>query len=118
MRNAVTSSGDDDEPTPRRQLDRRQPFVLDPRRVVYPVDYSTTQQAAVARFQAEVRIVVGGQLTRRAIREATELERLIRSQAHDEAEYAALEMLSMSYIGAAIQVRDTYMGVDQRRGYR
>lgn len=49
---------------------RREPFVPDPRRVVYPVDHVTSQQAAPARFDAEVRIVVGGQLTKRMVGQA------------------------------------------------
>jgi hypothetical protein len=53
---------------------RREPFVPDPDRVVYPVDYATSQRYSLARFDAETRIEVGGQLTRRMIRHAGDLE--------------------------------------------
>ena len=45
------------------RVERRRPFVPGPDRVVYPVDHVTAQQAALEKFKAEHRIVVGGQLT-------------------------------------------------------
>jgi hypothetical protein len=50
--------------------ERRRPFVPDPDRIAYPVDHVTSQRAAFEKFQAETKIVVGGQLTRRIVAEA------------------------------------------------
>jgi hypothetical protein len=41
---------------------RKEPFVPEPNRAVYPVDHVTSQQYALARFDAETRIMVGRQL--------------------------------------------------------
>ena len=75
---------------PRGQVERRRkPFVPDHDRLVYPVDHVTSQRHALAKFEAETRIVVGGQLTRRIVHEACDLEDEIRARVHDNAQYAA-----------------------------
>lgn len=97
--------------------ERRKPFIPDPNRVVYPVDHVTSQRYALAKFQAETRIVVGGQLTRRIVAEACDLEDEIRERVHDEAQYAALSVVLSTFVADAIEVRHHYMqpGDDQRR---
>jgi hypothetical protein len=47
---------------------RKEPSVLDPDRVFYPMDQVTSQWAALAKFEAEIRVMVGGQLARRSQR--------------------------------------------------
>jgi len=103
---------DDDLP------ERRRPFVPDPNRVVYPVDHETSRQYALAKFDAETRIVVGGQLTRRIVDEACALEDEIRERVHDEAQYAAMSVVLSTFLADAINVRHGYMHPDdepQRR---
>jgi hypothetical protein len=97
--------------------EKSKPFVPDPNRVVYPVDHVTAQRAALEKFQAERRIVVGGQLTRRIVEEACDLEDEIRARVHDEAQYASLSVVLGTFLADAINVRHMYMhpGDDQRR---
>jgi hypothetical protein len=92
----------------------RKPFVPDPDRIVYPVDYETSQRYARAQFDAEIRIEIGGQLTRRMIRKAGELEDEIRERARDAAHYTLMEHALVSYVGDSIGVRQGYMQPDQR----
>lgn len=103
-----------------RQVARRkEPFVPDPNRIVYPVDQATSQRAALAKFEAEIRIMVGGQLTRRMVREAGDIEDEIRERAHDTAHYTLMAAALSSYMADAIQVRHRYMNPDdERRGWR
>ena len=98
--------------------ERRKPFVPNPNRVVYPpVDHRVAQQAALVKFQAEHRIVVGGQLTRRIVDEACDLEDEIRARVHDEAQYASMAVVLSTFLADAIEVRHQYMNPDgdQRR---
>jgi hypothetical protein len=97
--------------------ERGRRFVPDPERVIYPVDHVTSQQAAVEKFYAATRIVVGGQLNKRIVREACDLEDEIRARAHDEAQYTALSVVLSTYLADAIAVRHHYMHPDddQRR---
>jgi hypothetical protein len=88
---------------------RHKPFVPDPNRIVYPVDHATSQQYTVAKFEAEMRIEVGGQLTRRMIRHAGELEDEIRERARDGVHYALMAQALVSYMGDAIEARHEYM---------
>jgi len=98
-------------------VERRRQFVPDPNRVVYPVDHVTAQQAALEKFKAEHRIVVGGQLTRRIVAQACDLEDQIRARVYDEAQYASLAMVLTTYLADSIEVRHHYMNPDseQRR---
>jgi hypothetical protein len=97
--------------------ERRKPFVPNPDRIVYPVDHVTTQRAAFEKFQAETRIVVGGQLTRRIVAEACDLEDEIRARVHDNAQYAGLAVVLSTFLADSIEVRHQYMHPedDQRR---
>ena len=97
---------------------RKEPFVPNPDRVVYPVDHVTSQRAALAKFEAETRIVVGGQLTRRMVRDANDLEDDIRARAHDEAHYSALQVVLSTYLADAINVRHRYMQPDDEQRWR
>jgi hypothetical protein len=72
---------------------RKEPFVPDPERIVYPVDYETSLRYALAKFDAETRIEVGGQLTERMIRRLGQLEEEIRERARDGAHYTLMEQL-------------------------
>lgn len=96
---------------------RREPFVPDPDRVVYPVDYATSQRYSLAKFDAETRIEVGGQLTRRMVRRAGDLEDEIRERARDGAHYSLMEQALIAYMGDAIGVRHDFMrpGDEPRR---
>jgi hypothetical protein len=96
---------------------RGQPFVPDPHRVVYPVDHATSQRHAREKFEAEIRIVVGGQLTRRIVDEACGLEDEIRGHVHDAAEYSAVSVVLSTFLADAINVRHEYMHPDDRPGY-
>lgn len=99
-----------------RQVARRkEPFVPDPHRIVYPVDHVTSQRAALAKFEAEIRVMVGGQLTRRMIREAGDIEDEIRERAHDAAHYTLMAAALSTYMADAIQVRHRYMNPDDER---
>jgi hypothetical protein len=92
---------------------RRQPFVPDPNRVVYPpLDHVTAQQAALEKFRADHRIAVGGQLTKRIVGEACDLEDEIRARAHDEVQYASLAVVLSTYLADSIEVRHQYMNPD------
>jgi hypothetical protein len=88
---------------------RRQPFVPDPERVVYPVDHVVAKRAALAKFHAETPVEVGAQLSKRIVRRAGELEDMIRLRAQDGAHYAVMEMVMQTYVGKAIEIRDRYM---------
>ncbi len=102
-----------------RQVARRkEPFVPDPNRIVYPIDYVASQQAARAKFDAEIRIVVGGQLTRRMVREAGDVEDEIRERAHDAAHYTLMEVSLSTFMADAIEVRHRYMNPDDERRRR
>lgn len=96
----------------------KEPFVPDPNRVIYPVDHVTSQRAAFAKFEAETRIVVGGQLTRRIVHEANDLEDEIRARAHDEAHYSALQVVLSTYLADAINARHQYMQPDDEQRWR
>lgn len=99
--------------------ERRKPFVPDPNRVVYPVDHVTAQRAALEKFWAETRIVVGGQLTRRIVAEACDLEDEIRARVHDEAQYASLSVVLSTFLADSIKVRHGHMNPDdQQRRWR
>jgi hypothetical protein len=89
--------------------ERRRLFVPDPDRIVYPVDHVTSQRAAFEKFQAETKIVVGGQLTRRIVAEACDLEDEIRARVHDNAQYAGLSVVLSTFLADAIEVRHEYM---------
>jgi hypothetical protein len=91
---------------------RKDPFVPDPDRVVYPVDHVTSQRYALAKFDAEIRIVVGGALTKRMVREACDAEDSVRARAYDEAHYMSLEVMVATFMGDAIAVRHRYMNPD------
>jgi hypothetical protein len=93
-------------------------FVPNPRRVVYPVDHVTSQRAALAKFEAEVRIVVGAQLTHRLVDEACNLEDKVRLRARDEAHYMQLEVALRTFMADAIEVRHRFMNPDEQRGWR
>ena len=97
---------------------RREPFVPDPDRIIYPVDYETGQRYALAEFDAKTRIEIGGQLTRRMIRKAGELEDEIRERARDGAHYTLMEQALVSYVGDSIEVRHHYMNPDDEPRYR
>jgi len=88
---------------------RREPFVPDPNRVVYSVDHVTSKRHALAKFEAEIRIEVGGQLTRRMIHHASELEDEIRARAHDAAHYTLMAAALTTYVADAIEIRHRYM---------
>jgi hypothetical protein len=90
---------------------RREPFVPDPYRVVYPVDHQTSQRHALAKFEAETRIEVGGQLTRRMIRHTADLEDEIRARAHDDPQYTLMAAAVADYLVDASAVRRQYMTV-------
>lgn len=93
--------------------ERRKPFVPNPNRVVYPpVDPAVAQRAAMEKFQAEYHIVVGGQLTRRIVDEACDLEDEIRARVHDDAQYSAMAVVLSTFLADAIQVRHNYMNPD------
>lgn len=99
--------------------ERRREFVPDPNRVVYPVDHITSQRAALAKFEAEVRVVVGGQLTRRMVKQACDLEDEIRVRARDGAHFEQLETAVTTYLADAIGVRHRYMNPgDQQQEWR
>lgn len=104
-RATITPYGDD-------LPERRQPFVPDPDRLVYPVDHVTSQQAALEKFWAETRIEVGGQLTERLVNRACNLEDKIRSRVHDEAQYASMSVVLSTFLADAIEVRHSYMNPD------
>ena len=97
--------------------ERREPFVPDPNRVVYPVDHMTAQRAALEKFWSETRIVVGGQLTRRIVDESCDLEDRIRARVHDGAQYSAMSVVLSTFLADSIEVRHQYMNSDddQRR---
>jgi len=97
---------------------RREPFVPDPDRIVYPVDYATSLRYALAKFDAETHIEVGGQLTRRMVRRAAELEDEILERARDAAHYTLMEQAVVTYLGDAIAVRHRYMNPDDEPRYR
>jgi len=102
-----------DDKVPRGQVERRsEPFVPDPHRIVYPVEHAASQRAALAKFETETRIEVGGQLTRRMIRHAGDLEDQIRERARDGAHYTLMEQALVTYLGDAIEVRHQYMNPD------
>ncbi len=92
--------------------ERRRPFVPDSDRIVYPVDHVTSQRAAFEKFQAETKIVVGGQLTRRIVAEACDLEDEIRARVHDNAQYAGLAVVLSTFLADSIEVRHQYMHPD------
>ena len=106
----VAPYGDDDLP------ERRKPFVPNPDRVIYPpVDHSVAQRAALEKFQAEYRIVVGGQLTRRIVHEACDLEDEIRARVHDEAQYASMAMVLSTFLADSINARHKFMHPDEEQ---
>jgi hypothetical protein len=92
--------------------ERRRPFVPDPHRVVYPVDHVTAQRAALEKFKAETRIVVGGQLTRRIVDEGCDLEDQIRARVHDAGQYTSMAVALSTFLADAIEVRHQYMNPD------
>ena len=98
---------------PGDELERRQPFVPDRNRIVEPVDYRVSREAALDKFWAEIRIEVGGQLTKRLVQKGMELEDQLRAGVHDEAQYALLSAAISSYVGDAIAVRHRYMNPDE-----
>jgi len=91
---------------------RRKPFVPDPDRVVYPVDLATSQRYALAKFEAETRIVVGGQLNHRIVDQACKLEDEIRHRVRDNAQYGLLSVVLNTYLADAIEVRHKFMHPD------
>lgn len=115
----LVSDDDYDPDVPCGQVERRhEPYVPDPNRVVYPVDHHTSRRYALAKFDAEVRIETGGQLTRRMIRHASELEDYIRSRARDGAHYTLMAAALTTYVADAIEVRHRYMIPDDPRNFR
>jgi hypothetical protein len=107
------------EAATRGQVERRkQPFVPDRKRVVYTVDPAVSRAAALAKFHAEIRLIVGAQLTELGIERTCRLEDQIRERAHDETEYAELQHWRMGYLAAGIKVRDAYMGLDDLRPWQ
>lgn len=96
----------------------REPFVPDPDRIVYPVDYATSQRYALAKFDAETRIEVGGQLTGRIISRAGELEDEIRERARDGSHYVLMEQALVTFVGDSIEIRHRYMNPDVEPRYR
>lgn len=96
---------------------RKEPFVPDPNRLVYPVDHETSRQYALAKFDAETRIVVGGQLSSRIVTVGCALEDDIRERVHDQAQYAAMSVVLSTFLADAINARHRYMHPDddQRR---
>lgn len=104
------NTNDDDPGEHRGRVERRhEPYVPDPNRVVYPVDHHTSRRYALAKFDAETRIEVGGQLTDRMIRHVSELEDKIRARARDNAHYMLMEASLTTYVADAIEVRYRYM---------
>lgn len=97
---------------------RRKPFVPDPDQIVYPVDHVTSQRYALAKFEAETRIVVGGQLTLRIVNEACDLEDVIRDRVHDRAQYEAMAVVLSTFLADAINVRHEYMHPDDEQRWR
>jgi len=91
---------------------RREPFVPDSKRVIYPVDHETSRQYALAKFDAETRIVVGGQLNRRIVDAACDLEDEFRERVHDQAQYDAMSVVLSTFLADAINVRHGYMHPD------
>jgi hypothetical protein len=77
---------------------RREPFVREPNLVVYQVDHVTSQRYALAKFDAETRIVGGGQLTRRIVDGGCDLEEEIRERIHDQAQYAAMSVVLSTFL--------------------
>ena len=60
---------DDEESTSHEggDLARRKELIVPyPDRVFYPMDQVMSQRAALAKFEAEIRVMVGGQLARRS----------------------------------------------------
>jgi hypothetical protein len=88
---------------------RKEPFVPDPDRVIYPVDHVTSQRYALAKFEAVTRIVVGSQLAKRIVSEACDLEDEIRARVHDRAQYEAMSVVLSTFLADAIDVRHQYM---------
>jgi hypothetical protein len=107
----------DDEGTRGEIERRRKPFVPDPYRVVVPahVGYEVRQRLAVQQFDAETRLEVGGEMLKGIIRRAGRLEREIRDQAEDRANYLLMEQMLAGYLGDADQLRHGYMNPDDRR---
>lgn len=96
----------------------REPFVPDPERVVYPVDYATRQRYTLAEFDAVTRIEVGGRLTRRIVSRTGQLEDEIRERARDGAHYTLMEQALVTYVGDSIEIRHRYMNPDDELRYR
>jgi hypothetical protein len=99
---------------------RRKQFVPDPNRVVYPVDPAVSERYVLAKFDAEIGIVVGAQLSERIVAASGDLEDEIRNRARDAAHYALLEQVHLSFVGKAIKRRDRFMdsGDDEPRYQR
>jgi hypothetical protein len=107
-----------DEPTLRGQVERlRQPFVPDPKRVV-PVDPVRSAHWAARKFEYEIPIMVGAQLTERIVDESGDLEDTIRERARDGAHYNLMEQVHVSFVAKAVQIRDRFMDGDDDPRYR
>lgn len=119
MKTPISDDGYDPDKH-RGQVERRHgSFVPDPYRVVYPVDHHTSRRHALAKFDAETRVEVGGQLTRRMIRHVSELEDEIRYRACDGAHYTLMAAALTTYMADAIEVRHRYMIPDDNpRNFR
>jgi hypothetical protein len=97
---------------------RREPFIPDPDRIVYPVDHATSLRYALAKFDAETRIEVGGQLTGRIVSRTGQLEDRIRELARDGAHYTLMEQALVTYVADSIEIRHRYMNPDDEPRYR
>jgi hypothetical protein len=102
---------------PRRErwTERQGEFIPNPRRVVYPVDHVTSQRAALAKFEAEVRIMVGAQLTNRLVDEACALEDKVRARARDDVHYMQLQAALQTFMADAIEVRHQFMNPEDNQ---
>jgi hypothetical protein len=98
--------------------ERRKRFIPDPDRVVYPVDPAVSQRYALAKFDAEIGIVTGYQLSKRIVAASGDLEDEIRERARDAAHYAVLEQVHLSFVGKAMQRRDRFMDSGDEPRYR
>ena len=113
------SNDDDREDAPYGEVERRRkPFVPDPNRVMYPANPAVSERYALAKFDAEIGIVVGAQLSKRIVAASGDLEDEIRNRARDAAHYALLEQVHLSFVGKSMKRRDRFMDSGDEQRYR
>ena len=118
-RSNMYSNDDDREDAPYGEVERRRkPFVPDPNRVMYPANPAVSERYALAKFDAEIGIVVGAQLSKRIVAASGDLKDEIRNRARDAAHYALLEQVHLSFVGKSMKRRDRFMDSGDEQRYR